>query len=362
MRAALVRELHAPLTVEEVELRAPHADEARVRIEAAAFCITDALAMGGFTFAEPPFISGHSAVGEVLEVGEAVTRVQVGQRVVVAGSTECGTCFYCARNQPAACEGIFGGMIPPRFVARDAAGADVTADGGIGVFAQENVLRDMQLVPVDSDLPAEHLCMLGCGITSGLGAVFNIAELEPGSSVAVVGCGHLGLWMIQAARLAGAAAIIAVEPIAARRALAGDLGATHLVDPADGDPVEQVKALTGGRGADYALEAAGSTVAMAQAVAMTRPAGKMVATGMEAPDSTVTLSAIDFAISGKRMLSSQSGGSHIRRDVPRFAAMLERGEIDPLPIVSRLYGLDEINDAVGAARAREVLTGVIVPG
>ena len=252
-------------------------------------------------------------------------------------------------------------MIPPRFVATDAAGADVTADGGIGVFAQENVVRDMQLVPIDSDLPAEHLCLLGCGITSGLGAVFNVAQVEAGASVAIAGCGHLGLWMVQAARLAGASRIIAVEPLARRRTLAGELGATHLVDPADGDPVEQVKALTQGRGADYAFEAAGSTVAMAQAVAMTRPAGTMVATGMEAPDSTVTLSAIDFAISGKRMLSSQSGGSHIRRDVPRFAGMLARGEIDAAPIVSRLFSLDEINDAVQAARDRTVLTGVIVP-
>jgi S-(hydroxymethyl)glutathione dehydrogenase/alcohol dehydrogenase len=252
-------------------------------------------------------------------------------------------------------------MIPPRHVAQDAAGAAVTADGGIGVFAQANVLRDMQLVPVDSDLPAEHLCLLGCGITSGLGAVFNIAQVQAGASVAIVGCGHLGLWMVQGARIAGASQIIAVEPIARRRALAGELGATHLVDPADGDAVKQVKALTSGRGPDYAFEAAGSTEAMAQAVAMTRLAGTMVATGMEAPDSTVTLSAIDFAISGKRMLSSQTGGGHIRRDVPRFAAMLEHGEIDAAPIVSRLYALDEINEAVDAARDRSVLTGVVVP-
>jgi S-(hydroxymethyl)glutathione dehydrogenase/alcohol dehydrogenase len=229
------------------------------------------------------------------------------------------------------------------------------------VFAQANVFRESQIVPIDSDLPAEHLCLLGCGITSGLGAVFNVAEVAPGSSVAILGCGHLGLWMVQAARVAGAAPIIAVEPIAQRRAVAAELGATHVVDPADGDPVEQVRALTEGRGPDYTLEAAGSTLAMEQAVAMVRGAGTMVATGMERPDSTVTLSAIDFAISGKRMLSSQTGGSHIRRDVPRFTGMLERGEIDAAPIVTRLFGLDEINDAVAAARAREVLTGVIVP-
>jgi Zn-dependent alcohol dehydrogenase len=361
VRAALVRALHEPLTVEEVDLRAPGAGEAQVRIEAASFCITDALAMGGFTFAQPPFISGHSAVGVVEAVGEGVATVEVGQRVVVAGSTECGTCYWCVRNQPAACEQIFGGMIPPRLVATDADGTEVTADGGAGVFAERNVLREVQLVAVDSDLPAEHLCMLGCGITSGLGAVLNVARVEAGSSVAIAGCGHLGLWMVQGARLAGASQIIAVDPIAERREVARELGATDLVDPGDGDPVEQVRALTEGRGADYAFEAAGTTTAMEQAVAWTRAAGTMVATGMERPDSTVTLSAIDFAISGKRFLSSQSGGGHIRRDVPRFARMLARGEIDPRPIASRLFGLDEINDAVRAARNRTVLTGVVVP-
>ena len=361
MRAALVRALHEPLTVEEVDLRAPGPGEALVRIEAASFCITDALAMGGFTFAEPPFISGHAAAGVVEEVGDGVRTVQVGQRVVVVGSTECGACYWCVRDQPSACEQIFGGMIPPRLVATDADGADVTADGGIGVFAERNVLREVQLVPVESDLPAEHLCLLGCGITSGLGAVLNVAQVEAGSSVAIAGCGHLGLWMIQGARLAGASQIIAVEPIAERRDVARRLGATHLVDPADGDPVEQVRALTEGRGADYGFEAAGSTLAMEQAVAWTRAAGTMVATGMERPDSTVTLSAIDFAISAKRFLSSQTGGGHIRRDVPRFAGMLERGEIDAGPIVSARFGLGEINDAVRAARAREVLTGVVVP-
>jgi S-(hydroxymethyl)glutathione dehydrogenase/alcohol dehydrogenase len=237
VRAAIVREFGAPQTVEEVELRAPGPGEVLVRVEAAAFCITDALSTNnGFTLGQPPLISGHAAAGVVEAVGPDVQRTRVGDRVVVAGSTECGTCYCCVRGQPGACDQIIGGMIPPRHVARTHDGLTVTADGGIGVFAERMVHREIQLVAVDSDMPAEQLCMLGCGITSGLGAVFNIAQVEPGATVAICGCGHLGLWMIQAARLTGAARIIAIEPSPNRRALAGELGATDLVDPADADP------------------------------------------------------------------------------------------------------------------------------
>jgi Zn-dependent alcohol dehydrogenase len=226
-------------------------------------------------------------------------------------------------------------------------------------MAERMIHREVSLVPVESDLPAEYLCLLGCGVMSGLGAVLSVADVRPGDTVAVVGCGHLGLWMVQAARLAGARQIIAVEPLAERRKLAGTLGATDLVDPGEGDPVEQVKALTGGRGTDVALEAGGTTAAMEESFRMARAGGVVVPTSMDQPDSTVTLSAIDYAISGKRVLSSQTGGGHVRRDVPRFAALLESGAVDATPIVSRHFALDEINDAIAAAQAKEVLTGVI---
>jgi S-(hydroxymethyl)glutathione dehydrogenase / alcohol dehydrogenase len=362
MRAAICPDLHEPLVVEEVELRGPGEHEVVVRIDATAVCITDALAIEGFTLVDRPFINGHAAAGVVEAAGRATSRLRVGERVVVIGSTECGRCFYCAHGAPAACEEIFGGMIPPRAVARRADGSAVHADGGIGTFAERMVYRESHVVAVDTDLPSEHLCLLGCGVTSGLGAVFNIAGVRPGSSVAILGCGHLGLWMVQAARAAGAAQIIAVEPLAQRRALAGELGATDLVDPADGDPVAQVKELTAGRGADFALEAAGAVAAMEQGFLMTRPGGVFVPTGVETMTATVTLPAVEFALAAREIRGSQTGGSHILRDIPRFARMLELGEVDAGPIISRSWTLDEVNEALAAARAREVLTGVIIPG
>ena len=180
--------------------------------------------------------------------------------------------------------------------------------------------------------------------------------------MAVVGCGHLGLWMIQGGRLAGAQPIIAVEPRPERRALAARLGATHLVDPADGDPVAQVMELTEGRGADYVFEAAGPPEAMQQAFAMTRHAGTFVPTGWSTLSATVTFNAVEFAIGARRILGCQYGGATIRRDVPRFADLMQSGLVDPAPIVDRRFTLEQINDAFAAAEARDVLTGVVVTG
>jgi Zn-dependent alcohol dehydrogenase len=216
------------------------------------------------------------------------------------------------------------------------------------------------IFPVETDLPDDQLSLLGCGITTGLGAVFYAAQVEPGSSVAVVGCGHLGLWMIQGAGVAGAAQIIAVEPLAHRRALAAELGATDLVDPAEGDPVKQVRALTGGRGADYALEAAIEPEAQVQAFLMTRRAGVFVPTSISKLDATVTLSQFEFAIRGRDVRSCQNGRVRMRRDIPRFVRMLEDGVVDPRPIITARYPLEEINEAREASASRRDLSGVIV--
>jgi Zn-dependent alcohol dehydrogenase len=363
VKAAILEEFGKPLVVEEVELTPLEPHDVVVRTGAVAVCITDTLAMHGVTFGQPPLLLGHAAAGVVEAVGDAVTRVRVGERVVVAGTPECGVCYWCVRDQPAWCEELVGGVVPPRHVATRTDGQAVSADGGVGTYAELLKLREIGVIPVETDLPDEQLCLLGCGVTSGLGAVFNLAAVEPGSSVAVVGCGHLGLWMIQAARVAGASTIIAVEPRAARRELAGKLGATHLVDPADGDPVEQVQALTDGRGADYALEAAGPAEAMAQAFMMTRRAGTVVPTGMtkESLTETITLPAVEYAVGARQIHGCQYGGAHIRRDIPRFLRMMEAGLVDPAPIIGRRFALSEINDAFAAAEARDVITGIVAP-
>lgn len=361
VKAALLLEIGRPLQLEEVELLAPGPHEAIVAPGATAVCITDVLAAQGHVMAQPPTLLGHAAAGVVEEVGSHVTRVRPGERVIVCGTPECGTCYWCVRDQPAFCAEMPGGV--PSHVARRTGGQIVLGDGGVGTFAQRLKLREILLVPVQSDLPDAHLSTLGCGAMAGLGAVLSLARVEAGAAMAVVGCGHLGLWMVQGGRVAGARQIIAVEPRADRRALAGRLGATHLVDPADGDPVAQVRELTEGRGADYVFEAAGPPEAMQQGFAMTRHAGTFVPSGWTTMSATVTLNAVEFAIGARRILGCQYGGATIRRDVPRFAGLMQAGLVDPAPIVNRRFSLEQINDAFAAAQAREVLTGVVAfPG
>jgi S-(hydroxymethyl)glutathione dehydrogenase/alcohol dehydrogenase len=321
------------------------------------FCATDWMNQSGRLGKELPAILGHSGMGVVEELGSQVDELEIGQRVVVPGTPECGQCYWCVRGRPDQCADLF---LPQPEVARRENGELVTTSGAGGTYAEQMRVTRNWVFPVDTELSDEVLSLLGCGITTGLGAVFNIAEVEPGSSVAVVGCGHLGLWMVQAARVAGAAQIVAVDPIGERRELALRLGATHAVDPGDGDPVEQVRELTEGRGADYALESAIDPEGQVQAFLMTRNAGVFVPTSISRLDAVVTLQQWEFAIRGRDIRSCQNGRCRMRRDIPRFVRMLEDGLIDAEPIITSRYRLDEINETLAASEARRDLSGVLV--
>ncbi|MFI1032860.1 zinc-binding dehydrogenase [Streptomyces sp. NPDC020951] len=358
-RAALCVAHGEPLTVENIDTRRPGPGEVIVDMDAAAVCITDIMSLGGMTFAPPPYIPGHSGSGVVSAVGPGVRHVNVGDRVAATGTAECGLCYACLRGTPSACEDIGAGMFTPFHVATRSDGNAVTADLGCGVFAERMLLRESVLAVYDADITPVQAATLGCGIVSGLGAVFNVARVVPGATVAVVGCGHLGLWIIQAATLAGAERIIAVEPDEHRRSLATAVGATHVVGPGAGDPVAQVKDLTGGRGVDYALEAGGTVEGTVQAYEMTRGAGVLVTTSMARPEDRVTFGALDIGVSAKEIRSSQSGGGRIKRDVPRYARLLERGVISTEHIITQVFKLDEVNAAIEAAEQRKVITGVV---
>ena len=360
MRAALLAELKQPFVVEDVDLLDPTPGRVIVRTGATPFCSTDCINQRGDLGKVPPTILGHASIGTVEEVGADVTHVRVGDRVLVPGTPECGHCFYCAEGRPDQCSELFDATTYFH-VAERADGAPITAAGNVGGYAERMNVTANQAFPLHTDLPNDVLSLLGCGITSGVGAVFNVAEVKPGRSVAVFGTGHLGLWMIQGAKVAGAGKIIAVEPIAWRREMAGRLGATDVVDPADGDPVEQVRALTEGRGADYALEAAGPTLAQEQVFRAARRAGTVVLTGVERLGATVTYSQTELALQGRRLLSCQNGNVRMRRDLPLLVGMLEDGRLDAGPIITARYGLDQINDALAASAEKRDLTGVIVP-
>jgi S-(hydroxymethyl)glutathione dehydrogenase/alcohol dehydrogenase len=222
------------------------------------------------------------------------------------------------------------------------------------------VVDEASIVPVQTDLADEELSLLGCGVTTGLGAVLNTAKVTPGSSVAVIGCGGVGQSVIQGARIAGAATIIAIDPAAERRDASLGLGATHAVDPADGDPVAQVRALTRGRGADYGFEVVGRPELMVQAHEMTRVAGTVTLVGMPATGDMLTLPALGAVFSGKRISGSVVGGSQILRDFPRYIQLAEVGKLDLGSLVSRTISLAEVNEGIESMNRAEGVRTVIV--
>jgi S-(hydroxymethyl)glutathione dehydrogenase/alcohol dehydrogenase len=360
-RAALLAAVREPFVVEEIDYLAPAPGRVLLRTGASPFCSTDCVNWRGELSKIPPTILGHASMGEVVEVGEGVTHVKVGQRAIVPGTSECGVCFYCAIGRPDQCSETFdrAGIWP--HVADRGNGQPVSAAGNVGGYAEVMNVTANQVFPIESDLPDEVLSLLGCGITTGLGSVFNVAKVEQGSSVAIVGLGHLGQWMVQAAKLAGARDIIAIDPIGYRRELAGTLGATEVVDPSAVDSVSRVRELTGGRGADYVLEAATLASAQAEAVVMSRRAGTVVLTSVERADQTVTLPQVAIAVQSRAILSAQNGNVRMRHHLPVYIRMLEDGLVTAEPIITKRYTLDQINDALHASDEKRDLSGVIVP-
>jgi Zn-dependent alcohol dehydrogenase len=357
MRAAVLEQFCAPMPVRELDLRSLSEREVLVRTIAAPFCSTDWLgwrAMRGKTL---PVVLGHTALGVVEHGDRAGGRCGLGDVVVVAGTPQCDECFYCGVGRPDQCARLF--ELPESILATDHAGRPIRAAGGVGAYAEFVIADRSQVWRIESSLPSAQLSLLGCGITTGHGAIVNVADVQPGQSVAVVGLGHLGQWCVQAARVAGAGRIIGVDPVAGRRATASAVGATDVVDPSSGDPVEQVRSLTEGRGADVVVEAAGPELAVLQAITMSRRAGTVVLAGVQWADGRVSLPQNAIAIHGRRILSCQNGQSVLNRDLARCVQLMEKGEYDARPIVTAEYSLDQVNEALYAAGEFRDLSGVI---
>jgi S-(hydroxymethyl)glutathione dehydrogenase/alcohol dehydrogenase len=361
MRAALMVEAKKPFVVEDIDYHAPSKGRVLIRTGASPFCSTDCVNWRGELFKIPPTVLGHASMGYVEEVGEGVDDVKPGDRVIVPGTSECGVCFYCSIGRPDQCSETFdrGGIWP--YVADRSNGDQVNAAGNVGGYSEMMNVTANQVWAIESDLPDEVLGCMGCGITTGLGMVFHVAKVQPGQSVAIVGLGHLGQWATQAARLAGADKIIAVDPIAYRRELAGTLGATHTVDPSQEDSVAAVQALTEGRGADVVLEAATLTSAVRDAVLMSRRAGTVVLSSVQSGTAEVSLPQVAIAVQSRAIISTQNGNVRMRSDIPRFARLIEEGKLTADPIVTTKYALDDINDALHASDEKRDLSGVIMP-
>ncbi len=358
MRAAIFVEPDGDLVVEDVKPTDPGPKDVVVQVTASGVCHSDLSVINGTLPMPPPAILGHEGTGVVEWVGAEVSRVKKGDRVIGSFIPACGVCWYCRNHQSNLCEQTYAVMGVPRANRND--GTPLMTMTGLGTFADQMTCDEISLVKVETDLPDEQLALIGCGVTTGVGAALNTAQVVPGSTVAVVGCGGVGQAVIQGCRIAGAARIIAIDPVELKRKIALENGATDTVDPSTGSAAGKVQELTGGRGADYAFEVIGNPVTVQQAFEMTRPGGACVVVGVPRFDQTIELPSMPLILQEKRVLGTVYGSAQVNRDFPRLIHLAEQGKLDlGEHMVSRRMKLDEINDAFKAMEAGEVIRSVI---
>ncbi len=358
MKAAVLREFGKPLVIEDIQIDAPKAGEVKIKLSACAICHSDIIAMSGAWGGSLPTVYGHEAAGVVTEVGAGVTKVQAGDPVVVTLLRSCGTCFYCAQGQPHICEGDFPLYHETRL--HDAAGNAVNQGIKVAGFAEYAVVEQSQIVKISDNVPMESASLLACGVITGLGAVVNTADIKPNSSVAVIGCGGVGLNSIQGAHLAGAQPLIGIDLLDNKLAAAKEFGATHTINPSTADVVEGVKALTSGRGADYVFVAVGSTKAMEQGLQLIRPGGSLVLVGMTASGQTMSFEPVNFSFYSQHIMGSNMGSTRLNIDIPKLVELYEEGRLKLDELITKRYKLEDINEAIEAVENGEALRNVIV--
>ncbi|MEZ5170464.1 MAG: Zn-dependent alcohol dehydrogenase [Acidimicrobiia bacterium] len=364
-KAAVCDEIGSPITVQDVDLDDPRAGELRIRTAAAGVCHSDLSVQNGTLLQPIPAVLGHEGAGVVEQIGEGVTGFDVGDHVVVSWVPQCGQCFYCAHGQPELCEVgltalVTGGQLDgtPRF-SRD--GEPLLQMASAGLFSEETVIPAIGAVKINKELPLASAALIGCGVLTGFGAAVNTADIKPGDSVAVLGCGGVGLNTIQGAVHAGADRVIGIDMLDTKLAMAEEFGATHIINPRHGDATEQVMELTDGRGADVAFEVIGLPATIEQTVAMTRRGGQAVLVGVPNMESTVEFNAaMEFLVAEKQLRGCWYGSSTTHRDVPMLADLYKDGKLKLDELISAEIDLDGVNEAFTAMENGEVARSVII--
>ncbi len=359
MRAAVFRGVGTPLTIEDVQVGAPGPREVLVRTGATGVCHSDLHYVDGRRSVDVPAVLGHEASGTVEAVGSSVSYVRPGDRVITCLSVFCGHCDMCVAGRPALCSRAG--------VERTAAEQSRLRQGdsrmtqllNISSFAEQMLVHENSVFKVDDDLPFEQLALVGCGVITGIGAVVNTARVEAGSSVAVVGCGGVGLNCVQGAVLAGAARVIAIDRVGAKLDMARDFGATDVLDSSTGlDVVEAVRDLTGG-GVDYSFEAIGTKETTAMSFAMLAPGGTATLIGLFPEDTTLELEA-ELFLSERKIQGCSMGSNRFRIDMPRYIELYRQGRLKLDELVSRRLRLDQIDKAFAEMREGRVARSVVV--
>lgn len=360
MKAAVMRANNAPLELEELRIDDPGPGEVLLKTAASGICHSDLTVIEGGLPMPPPCVLGHEPAGIVEAVGEGVVDFVPGDHVIGCLTSWCGVCKFCTAGRPYLCLTQYSGRPPgakPRITTEG--GDTVLQFANLSSFAEKMLCPQRSLVKIRDDMPLDRASLIGCGVTTGLGAALNTVNIPAGASVVIIGCGGVGLAALQGARITGAGKIIAVDAQAWKFDLATKLGATDCVDATDGDPVAAVQALTGG-GADFVFECIGLVPTVQQAVAMTGRGGTTVLVGVVPVTQTVSISAADLTLQEKKITGSYMGSNRFRFDMPKYIEFYLDGRLHLDEMISSRIPLEDVNAAFDRMRKGEVARQVIV--
>ena len=364
MRAAVLPAAEAEIEVrDDVEIAPPGPGEVRVRVEASGVCHSDLSVQNGTIPLPTPIVLGHEGAGIVEEIGDGVTKVAPGDHVVLSFVPACGECFNCENGQPFLCEKsgaqAAGGLLDgtTRLTSQDAPLHQMAC---LGTYGPEAIVPEISLVKIPDDVPLDVAALIGCGVLTGVGAALNTADISEGDTVAVIGCGGVGLNVIQGARIAGAGKIIAVDMFESKLEMAKEFGATHTVKADDGDPVAAVMGLNDGRGADVTFEVIGLGPTIEQAINTTRGGGEVVIVGVPRLDVMLNLNAaFTFLYVPRTIKGCWYGSSDVNRDVPMLLDLWKKGDLKLEELISKEITVDQVNEAFADMQAGTVARSVI---
>ena len=359
MKAAVMRATKAPLTIEEIDLAAPGPREVVVRTVATGVCHSDLHVLEGALPNPVPTVLGHEPAGIVERVGSAVTHVMAGDHVIGCLSAFCGTCEYCLGGRPNLCEGEATMRRPDEPPRLSKVGAPIVQFVHLSAFAERMLVHENALVKIRKDMPLDRAALIGCGVTTGLGAALNRARVRAGRTTAVIGCGGVGLSVIQGCRIAGAGRIIAVDTAEWKLDLARRFGATDAVHAAVDNPVARVVEMTAG-GVDYAFEAIGLPATVRQAVRMTRKGGTIVMVGVVPAGVNVELPGADIVLREKTVLGCMMGSNRFRTDMPRYVELYLAGALKLDEMITARLPLERVNEAFETMRQGTAARSVLV--
>jgi S-(hydroxymethyl)glutathione dehydrogenase/alcohol dehydrogenase len=362
-KAAILFEVGQKLEIREVEVEAPKYGEVLIKMAVGGVCHSDLHVMTGHLTAPVPAILGHEGSGVVAEVGPGVTSLKPGDHVIPMWRLSCGVCEYCSGSRPALCASgtqirMTGRLLDgtTRFKLE---GKEIKHFAGVSSFSEYSVIPERAVLKIPNDFPLDKAALLGCGVITGVGAVFNAARVRPGSSVAVFGTGGVGVNVIQGAAIAGAEKIIAVDILSSKLEFAKRFGATHTINAKETKPVEAVRALTGGRGVDYSFEVIGLPETIRQAYDSLSKRGMAVAVGVAPMTTEVSVPIMSLVYEERILTGSVYGSSRPWIDIPILINLYRAGKLKLDELLTRQYPFAQINEAYAALERGEVLRSVV---